>query len=32
MNKMDVKRWKTKAMDRREWKRIYEVVKVIQEL
>jgi hypothetical protein len=31
MIKMCVKRWRTKAMDRGEWKRICEAAKVLQE-
>jgi hypothetical protein len=30
--KMGVKRWRTKAMDRGEWRKICEAVKVLQEL
>jgi hypothetical protein len=29
---MDVKRWRTKVMDRREWKKLCEAAKVLQEL
>jgi hypothetical protein len=29
---MGVKRWRTKAMDRGEWRKIYEAAKVFQEL
>jgi hypothetical protein len=32
MTKMDVKRWRTKAMDRGEWRKIYGAAKVLQEL
>jgi hypothetical protein len=32
MIKMDVKRWRTKAMDRGEWRKICEAAKVLQEL
>jgi hypothetical protein len=32
MIKMGVKRWRTKAMDRGEWRKICEAAKVLQEL
>jgi hypothetical protein len=32
MIKMGVKRWRTKAMDRGEWRKIYAAAKVLQEL
>jgi hypothetical protein len=32
MIKMGVKRWRTKAMNRGEWRKICEVAKVLQEL
>jgi hypothetical protein len=32
MIKMGVKRWRTKAMDRGEWRKIREAAKVLQEL
>jgi hypothetical protein len=32
LRKMEVKRWRKKAMDRPEWKKICEAAKVLQEL
>jgi hypothetical protein len=32
MIKMGVRRWRTKAMDREEWRKICEAAKVLQEL
>jgi hypothetical protein len=32
LRKMGIKRWRLRSADRREWRRIYEVARVLQEL